>query len=73
MVTRQRRELVEQLLLGHATCEVPEHIADRGAGSTDTWLTEPTFGIDADVLEEVHLLSLRHHHVLNRRQPVDTF
>src|SRR5882672_6833979 len=60
MVTRQLWEFVEQLLLRHATCKVPEHIADRDAGSTDTWLTEPDFRIDCDVLEEVHVLSLRH-------------
>jgi len=60
MFTRQLREFIEQLLLRHATCEVPEHIADRDAGSADTWLTEPDFRIDCDVLEEVHVLSLRH-------------
>jgi hypothetical protein len=48
------RELLEQLILSHATGQIPEDIPDRDASSPDAGLPEPDGGIDADALEEAH-------------------
>jgi hypothetical protein len=54
ILARKLREIGQDLILAHAAGEVREHVANRNARPTHSWLSEADLGVKDDAFAVVH-------------------
>lgn len=59
VVTRQLRELREELILGSAAGQIPENVPDRDPRAANAGLPKSDGGVDADSIQQAHTASVR--------------